>query len=344
MQKQRIIGNTTLMGLVLTLVIAMVMAGVSGLFVMQRFKAFSEAPLPITEPMVLSLAPGSPFQLLPRHLAALGLAKDHWHWRWYGRIHRPSLRAGEYWVEPGTSVAELVQQLVSGQVRRHRLTIIEGWTVADLRARLAADVRLKPLSLDWDEAELMTHLGCEGCWAEGRFLPETYTFIRPFSDLDLLALAHTAMRAALEQAWAQRQADLPLSSPDELLIMASLIEKEARLASERAEISGVFARRLHLGMRLQTDPTVVYGLNEAGFDGRIRRVHLRSDHPWNTYTRHGLPATPIALPGRASIDAAAQPAAGRSLYFVARGDGSHHFSESLAEHNRAVDRYIRGRP
>jgi len=344
MQQQRITGNTMLMALALTLVMAIVLAVATGVLMMQRFKAFNETPLPITEPMVLSLAPGSTFQHLPRQLAALGVAKDHWHWRWYGRIHRPSLRAGEYWVEPGMSVAALVQQLVSGQVRRHRLTIIEGWTLADLRTRLAADVRLQPLSVDWSEAQLMEHLGCEGCWAEGRFLPETYTFTRPFSDLDLLALAHTAMNAALEHAWVQRQADVPLANIDELLIMASLIEKEARLASERTEISGVFARRLQLGMRLQTDPTVVYGLDQSEFDGRIRRLHLRSDHPWNTYTRHGLPATPIALPGRASIDAAAQPAPGRSLYFVARGDGSHHFSESLAEHNRAVDRYIRGRP
>lgn len=312
--------------------------------VMQRFKAFAEAPLPITAPMVLSLSSGSSFQGLPRQLAALGLAQEHWQWRWYGRLHQPTLRAGEYWIEPGMTIEQLIQHLSSGAVRRHRLTIIEGWTVADLRAKLAADVRLIPTSRDWDEAQLMAHLGCAGCWAEGRFLPETYTFERPFSDTDLLSLAYTAMTRTLEHAWSQRHAELPLANTDELLIMASLIEKEARLASERPEISGVFARRLQQGMRLQTDPTVVYGLDPAQFDGRIRRVHLRTDHPWNTYTRHGLPATPIALPGRASIEAAAQPAPGRSLYFVARGDGSHHFSESLAEHNRAVNHYIRGRP
>lgn len=340
MHQQRITGKIILMVMVLAATATLL----ASWFVVQRFKAFAQTPLQISAPMVLSLAPGSSFQGLPRQLAALGLAREHWHWRWYGRLHQPTLRAGEYWIEPGMTLEQLVHDLSAGAVRRHRLTIVEGWTVAELRAKLASDARLTPHSRDWDKSQLMAHLGCVDCWAEGRFLPETYTFERPFTDTELLSLAYNAMNRALDQAWSQRQPDIPLADTDELLIMASLIEKEARLASERPEIAGVFTRRLQQGMRLQTDPTVVYGLNANEFDGRIRRVHLRTDHPWNTYTRHGLPVTPIALPGRASIEAAAQPAPGRSLYFVARGDGSHHFSESLAEHNRAVDRYIRGRP
>jgi UPF0755 protein len=189
----------------------------------------------------------------------------------------------------------------------------------------------------------MARFGCTDCPAEGRFLPETYFFLRASSDLALLERAYLAMEDALAEAWAQRAEDLPIDSPDELLILASLIERETGAPFERPEVAGVFKRRLQRGMRLQTDPTVVYGLDDS-FDGRIRRVHLRTDHPWNTYTRHGLPPTPIALPGRASLQAAANPAAGTALYFVSKGDGSHQFSDTLAEHNAAVDRYIRGRP
>jgi UPF0755 protein len=186
-------------------------------------------------------------------------------------------------------------------------------------------------------------VGCPECAAEGRFLPETYFFVRGSSDLALLQRAHDALQEALSAAWSDRAEDLPLDSPYELLIMASLIERETGQAGERSRIAGVFVRRLEKGMRLQTDPTVMYGLGDD-FQGRLRRVHLRTDHPWNTYTRHGLPLTPIALPGRASLEAAARPADGTALYFVSRGDGSHQFSDTLSEHNAAVDRYIRGRP
>lgn len=300
----------------------------------------------LDQPMVLVIEPGSSFHHLPRQLSQLGLAQPHWHWRWLARIQAPVLKAGEYWVDPDSSVTSLMTQLAQGQVRRHRFTIVEGWTLAELRAQLATDSRLTALTRDWDEARLMRALGCEGCWAEGRFLPETYLFQRPYSDLELLRWAHEAMNQQLHSLWAQQRGDPSqkwLSGPDDLLILASLIEKEARLPAERREVAGVFVRRLERGMRLQTDPTVVYGITDPAFDGRIRRVHLQTDHVWNTYTRHGLPATAIALPGLASLEAAANPAPGRSLYFVARGDGSHHFSETLEEHNRAVNLYIRGR-
>jgi UPF0755 protein len=186
----------------------------------------------------------------------------------------------------------------------------------------------------------MARLGCAECFAEGRFLPETYQFVRGDSDLDLLKRAYAAMRGALADAWTDRREGLPLESPEELLVLASLVEMETMAAAERARVAGVFVRRLQRGMRLQTDPTVVYPLED--FDGRIRRVHLRTDHPWNTYTRGGLPPTPIALPGEASLHAAANPADGEALYFVSRGDGTHHFSRTLEEHNRAVARYILG--
>ncbi|MEN1729520.1 MAG: endolytic transglycosylase MltG, partial [Pseudomonadota bacterium] len=221
-------------------------------------------------------------------------------------------------------------------------TIVEGWTLRELRQRLAQDPRLAQDSAEWNDEALMAHLGCSDCPAEGRFLPETYFFLRGSSDLELLERSYSAMEAALDEAWAGRAADLPIQNADELLILASLIERETGAPFERPEVAGVFKRRLQLGMRLQTDPTVVYGLDDS-FDGRIRRVHLRTDHPWNTYTRHGLPITAIALPGRASLLAAAQPADGSSLYFVSRGDGTHQFSDTLQEHNAAVDRYIRGR-
>jgi UPF0755 protein len=215
--------------------------------------------------------------------------------------------------------------------------------VRELRSELTADPRLRLVAADLADEALMARLGCEGCEPEGRFLPETYFFERGSSDLELLERAHVAMNEALAEAWAGRRDDLPLDEPYELLVLASLIERETGQPEERARIAGVFVRRLERGMRLQTDPTVVYGLGDD-FTGRLRRVHLRTDHPWNTYTRHGLPVTPIALPGRAALEAAADPAEGSALYFVARGDGSHYFSDTLAEHNAAVDRFIRGRP
>ena len=191
------------------------------------------------------------------------------------------------------------------------------------------------------DAELMAALGFPGQHPEGRFLPETYVYQRGDSDVDVLKRAHAAMEKELAEAWAARSDDLPLASPYELLTLASIIEKETGLASERPQIAGVFARRLKLGMRLQTDPTVIYGIGSS-YDGNIRKVHLTTDTPYNTYTRAGLPPTPIAMPGRDALRAAAQPAAGDALYFVAVGDGSgaHVFSASYAEHNAAVARYL----
>ena len=295
-----------------------------------------------SETGVLKVRSGMHFQSLIRELQWLGMARSSVFWRAYGRLYQPSIQAGEYRIEPGESMADLLARLSSGEVVLHPFTIVEGWTLADLRLALAADPKLMAKTSDWSDYELMAALGCAKCTAEGRFLPETYLFARGEEDLDVLRRSYEAMEAALSTAWSSRDDDLPLQSPDELLILASLIERETALPSERGTIAGVFVRRLNLGMRLQTDPTVIYGLGPT-YNGRLTRQDLRTDHPWNTYTRHGLPETPIALPSMASLKAASQPEEGDVLYFVARGDGSHKFSKTLEEHNAAVNRYIRGR-
>lgn len=326
----------------IALFLLVAIALIAGAWAWRDYRQFEARPLLGGGSAVLWVQPGATLATVSATLERLGLARRDWRWRLLGRLRRPLIKAGEYRVPPGTTPAALVGRLVDGDVLRHRFTIVEGWTFERLRAELAADPRLRNAVADLDPAALMQRLGCEGCWAEGRFLPETYQFVRGDRDLDLLARAHRAMERELEQAWRNRDPELPLDSADELLVLASLVEMETIVAAERKRVAGVFVRRLERGMRLQTDPTVVYGI-DGDFDGRIRRVHLTTDHPWNTYTRYGLPPTPIALPGRASLHAAARPADGEALYFVARGDGTHHFSATLEEHNRAVARYILGR-
>src|SRR6056297_756384 len=306
------------------------------------YRQFASSPLMESGVARIWIGAGDTLGSLVARLDQLGLATPGWHWRLLGRMEQPVIKAGEYRLQAGESPIDFLTRLDRGDVVRHSFTIVEGWNLARLRDELARDSRLQSAVADLAPAALMERLGCADCFAEGWFLPETYQFVRGDSDLDLLARAHRAMRNALAAAWAARAAELPIETAEELLVLASLVELEAVVAEERAQVAGVFVRRLNRGMRLQTDPTVVYGITGA-FDGRIRRVHLRTDHPWNTYTRHGLPPTPIALPGVASLAAAANPADGESLYFVARGDGTHHFSATLAEHNRAVARYIRGR-
>ncbi len=308
----------------------------------QDWQRFQSTPINPDGDMVLWVAPGSTLMAVVRDLERLGLARSSWHWRLLARQRGGEIRAGEYLVPAALRAPELLDHLARGRVRQHRFTIVEGWTLARLRRELAADPRLLNQTADWSNENLMTRLGCESCFAEGRFLPETYFFARGSSDLELLQRAHAAMKTLLDEIWSTRAADLPLASPEQLLTLASIIERETGQVGEKAKVAGVFVRRLELGMRLQTDPTVIYGLGDD-FDGRLRRIHLRTDHPWNTYTRHGLPPTPIALPGARSLQAAAHPAAGSALFFVARGDGSHHFSDTYEQHNAAINRYIRGR-
>lgn len=254
------------------------------------------------------------------------------------------LHAGEYVVPPGTTPRALLGMLAAGRVVQHQFTIIDGWTFRELRRALAAETGLRQDTADLDDAALMERLGAGAEDPEGRFLPETYAWTRGDSDLDVLRRAHDAMQALLAASWAGRAPDLPLASPYEALILASIIEKETGRADERARIAGVFVRRLRIGMALATDPTIIYGLGSA-WSGRLTYRDLRTDGPYNTYLRRGLPPTPIALPGRAAIEAALHPAPGKELYFVARDDGTgaHQFSATLAEHNRAVNCYQRGR-
>ena len=251
------------------------------------------------------------------------------------------IRAGSYEIAPGTTPRRLLAMLVRGEESLRTVTLVEGWNWRQVRQALAKADMLKPDSQTLNDAALMARLGRPGLTPEGRFFPDTYSYAKNSSDLKVLERALKAMDRQLERAWGARAPDVPLRSAQEALILASIVEKETGQGGDRGKVSSVFHNRLRIGMRLQTDPTVIYGLGED-FDGNLRKVHLQTDTPWNTYTRAGLPPTPIAMPGKAALMAAVQPERSRALYFVARGDGSSHFSETLDEHNRAVNRYQRG--
>ncbi len=309
------------------------------LFVGARYRSFLASPLLLPEQgMELIIEPGTSYLAMVQELNHLGVTSTVWPWRLMEKLQRRVIRAGEYHLPAGLLPAQWLKKLSSGDVIVHHFTIIEGWTFRQLREAIAAEPLLEPRLAGVADTEIMSLLGHTEQNPEGRFLPETYQFIRGDTDLNLLIRAWDAMDEALEHAWQNRQQSLPLASAYELLTLASIIEKETGLAGERSRIAGVFIRRLAKGMRLQTDPTVIYGLGEA-FDGNLRHRDLAHDTPYNTYTRHGLPPGPIALAGRAALLAAANPADGEELYFVAVGDGSHYFSKTLEEHNRAVARY-----
>jgi UPF0755 protein len=261
---------------------------------------------------------------------------------WHSR-NRMFVRAGTYGLAAGTTPLQLLDTLHAGKVLQTDVRLIEGWTFRQWRQRLKNEPYLTHELADLDDATLMKRLGFpQGIAPEGQFFPETYRLDRYASDRELLALAAKTMRETLAREWAARQEGLPYRTPYEALIMASIVEKETGQDADRPRVASVFVNRLRLGMRLQTDPSVIYGLGDA-FDGNLRRRDLEADTPWNTYTRAGLPPTPIAMPGLASLRAALHPEASRYLYFVARGDGSSEFSETLEAHNRAVNRYQRRR-
>jgi UPF0755 protein len=251
------------------------------------------------------------------------------------------IRAGSYEIEAGVTPRALLDKMVRGDEVMENVRFIEGWTVAQLREALAKAPALKPTTTGMSDAQVMAALGHAGTPAEGRFFPDTYSYSRGVSDLTVLRRAHLQMQRQLESAWAQRASDVPVKSIDEALILASIVEKETGLETDRDKVAAVFSNRLRIDMPLQTDPTVIYGLG-AAFDGNLRKRDLQTDTPYNTYTRRGLPPTPIALPGAASIKAVMQPAKTKALYFVARGDGTSVFSDNLADHNRAVNQYQRG--
>jgi UPF0755 protein len=253
-----------------------------------------------------------------------------------------ALKAGEYELQPGLTPRGLLALLSSGQVLLHSITFIEGSTFADVRNALAANDAVLEENANRSDADIMRALGAPEVHPEGQFFPDTYRFPRGTTDLELLTIAYRRMQDELRNAWEKRARDLPLASSYEALILASIVEKETALERERAQISGVFVERLRRGMRLQTDPTVIYGMG-VNYSGNIRRADLSRDTPYNTYTRPGLPPTPIAMPSRESLQAAVQPDMTGALFFVATGvgDGSHYFSKTLAEHNLAVKRYLR---
>ena len=302
------------------------------------------APLPMgNAALELEVEPGTTPRGVARSVEAAGVRVDaRLLYAWFRLSGQDrQIRAGNYELPPGTTPRSLLQKLVRGEESLRALTLVEGWNFRQVRAALAADESLRHDSAALSEADLMAQLERPGVHPEGRFFPDTYTFAKGSSDLAVLRRALHAMDRRLEAAWGQRASDTPLKSADEALILASIVEKETGRASDRAQIAGVFANRLRIGMLLQTDPTVIYGLGEK-FDGNLRRRDLQADTPWNTYTRAGLPPTPIAMPGKASLLAAVQPERTQALYFVAKGDGTSQFSESLLEHNRAVNRYQRG--
>jgi UPF0755 protein len=252
------------------------------------------------------------------------------------------IKAGSYELVPGTTPRKLLSMLVRGEETLKSVTLVEGWTFVQVREALQKAEHLAPESLALSPESIMEKLGKPGIHPEGRFFPDTYTYAKGSSDLAVLGRAVRAMDRRLDAAWNLRSPDTPLKSPDQALILASIVEKETGRPLDRAQIGGVFSNRLRIGMRLQTDPTVIYGLGSE-FDGNLRRRDLLADTPYNTYTRAGLPPTPIAMPGKAALLAAVQPAPTKALYFVSRGDGSSEFSANLDEHNRAVNKYIRGR-
>ena len=323
--------------ILLLLVVVLLLLGVSGWYGWERYGNFLRAPLDIpANGQVFQLEPGTAGIDIVDQLVELGLTRPGWEWRLLMRLEPHLYRAGEYRLEAGIKPQELLGLLASGQVIQYRFTLVEGWTFQQLAAALAANTVLEH-ELDLEAPSqwrlLSSDLGI--AYPEGWFLPETYQFTRGDSDRDVLARAHAARKKALGDAWESRNEDLPIDSPYEILILASIIEKETSLDEERGPVAGVFTRRLKKGMRLQTDPTVIYGLGDS-YDGDIRRRDLQTDTPYNTYTRHGLPPTPIAMPGKASLLAAAQPASGEALYFVADGNGGHTFSATLEAHQEAV--------
>jgi UPF0755 protein len=316
--------------LLLMLVLALLAGGAMAAWAWQWWRA----PLVLAQPQVeLTIEPGTPVRTVVRNWVQAGVQADErllfGAFRLSGDAQR--IRAGSFVLERGDSPERLLRKMVRGEEVLEAVRLIEGWTFAQARAALAQAPGLRQTISGLSDAELMERLGHPGMAAEGRFFPDTYRYGRGVSDLALLRQAHQALQRELAAAWAARSKEQVLKSPDELLALASIVEKETGRESDRTLVAGVFSNRLRIGMRLQTDPTVIYGLGSR-FDGNLRKIDLLTDTPFNSYTRAGLPPTPISLPGRSSLLAAAQPAATRALYFVARGDGSSVFSETLDAH------------
>lgn len=313
-----------------------------GLYVAYDIYRFLKATFNLTTPQVYFLAPGQSAYKLADDLKQQGLVTNAFYARQYIRWQSldTMLQAGEYVLIPGMLFSDLLADMREGKSILRQITFIEGWTFADMLSEIAQSPYIRKTNID--SKTIMQQLGAEQSHPEGQFFPDSYAFKRGTRDIDILNVAWRSMQQKLAQAWQQRHPDLPYKTPYEALIAASIIEKEAQVSSERGVIAGVIVNRLRKKMRLQLDPTVVYGLGDR-YSERLRKADLLMDTPYNTYTNFGLPPTPIAMPSYASLLAATQPQSTRYIYFVAKGDGSHHFSETLAEQNQAVRKYILGK-
>lgn len=304
---------------------------------------YASQPLPLPAmPYEFSLKPGTSLKGMARQMRQDGVLPDEWRFVLLARVlgSTKQIKAGNYESNSELTPFSLLQMVTKGQVTQREMSIIEGYTFNQLRNLLNVNSALSHDAETLSESEIMRLIGAEGQHAEGLFFPDTYHFSNGSSDLALLKRAYQTMQLHLQKAWAQRDPDLPLESPYQALILASIVEKETGRNSDRSMVAAVFHNRLRMGMMLQTDPTVIYGMG-ARFDGNLRKRDLLLDTPYNTYTRAGLPPTPIALPGLASLQATLHPAKTSALYFVGRGDGSSEFSSSLEQHNRAVNKYQR---
>jgi len=331
------------------LLVLLLAAAVAGVWLWKSVHAAAVTPGTATEVRELQVGQGASLRTVLRELEHLQLIGSARQLEWYLRcceagkqVAAAGVKAGRYRIAPGQQPLTILRQLVEGRVVLEHITIVEGWNFAMMRQALLRKAGLQPTLRGLSDVEIMTALGVADLPAEGQFAPDTYAF-SPGSttDMQILRLAFDAQQRNLQQAWEARQPDLPFASPAEALVMASIVEKETGLARERARVAGVFINRLRRGMRLQSDPTVIYGLGSR-YDGNIRKRDLTTDNPYNTYTRSGLPPTPIALPGRDAIIATLNPEKTDAIFFVAVGDGSggHYFSATVAEHNRAVQRYL----
>jgi UPF0755 protein len=328
--------------LALTAVVALALLAAAGVY---KMNSFLDSKLAVPEGgATFVIRSGSSFATVTGELVAQDYIPGDFWYRLYARQSGAAsgIQAGEYRIEPGTTPRTLLEQFSRGAVQMYSFTIIEGWNHRDLLQALHANEAIAQSMTDEDWPAFLESLGAATTHPEGLFLPETYRFPRNTTDRKVLTQAYNLMQTVLQEEWQGKGEVVPVSTPYEALILASIVEKETARADERPRIAGVFARRIEIRMRLQTDPTVIYGIG-ASFDGNLTRKHLRTDTPYNTYTRRGLPPTPIAMPGRAAINAVLHPADGEELYFVATGlgDGSHKFSATKAEHDAAVAEYLK---
>jgi UPF0755 protein len=326
----------------------LLLLGAAALVGLEMIRDAALAAGPATEEQQITVAPGSSMRTVFQQLNNQGLLPHPRLFELYLRLGQggvgkplPSAKKGRYLIPAGLKPLAILEQLVQGRVILEQFTIVEGWSLTQVRTALAALPVVEHTLTKLTDEELMAALGYERQFPEGRFAPDTYRFAEQTPDREILAMAHEAQQRGLAKAWEGRDADSPLASPDQALTLASIVEKETGLASERPRIAGVFLNRLRKGMRLQSDPTVIYGIRDH-YDGNIHTRDLRGDTPYNTYTRAGLPPTPIAMPGKEALWAVLHPEHTDALYFVAVGDGTggHYFSASLAEHNKAVRRYL----